>query len=189
MRPSKETLEEVPVLFSERSLWTMIHGIGLGGSALLALAAALFAVYLMRPLRGPVGPSEDRSGPVAALTSFIALMIWLTTIVGTYVIFPPYRATPPEGTSDLAQFPRSRLLAEPATAWLHAYAMETKEHLPFIAAILATAVAFVAWRYRRRFLEDRQLRRIATGFLAMCFLIVSYVSLLGVFINKVAPLE
>src|SRR5690606_27935986 len=28
------------LLFSERSLWTMIHGIGLGGAALLALAAA-----------------------------------------------------------------------------------------------------------------------------------------------------
>ena len=27
------------MLFSERSVWTMVHGIGLGGAALLGLAA------------------------------------------------------------------------------------------------------------------------------------------------------
>jgi hypothetical protein len=67
--------------------------------------------------------------------------------------------------------------------------METKEHLPFIAAILATAVAFVAVRYGGRFLADRRLRLAGTAFLTVAFLIVAYVSLLGVFINKVAPLE
>jgi hypothetical protein len=30
------------MLFSERSIWTMVHGIGLGGGALVGLAAALF---------------------------------------------------------------------------------------------------------------------------------------------------
>ena len=33
------------MLFSERSIWTMVHGIGLGGAALLGLAAALFHLY------------------------------------------------------------------------------------------------------------------------------------------------
>jgi hypothetical protein len=177
------------MLFSERSLWTMLHGIGLGGGALLALSAALFAMYLMRPAHGPVAPSEDRSGPVAALAAVVATMVWLTTFVGTYVVFPPYRASPPEGATDLAAYPRSMLLAEPTTAWLHTFAMETKEHLPFIAGMLATAVAFVAWRYRHRFLEERSIRRVGTTFLAICFGIVAYVSLLGVFVNKVAPLE
>jgi hypothetical protein len=67
--------------------------------------------------------------------------------------------------------------------------METKEHLPFIAAMLATAVAFVAWRYRERFLEDRALRRFGGALLTTCFVLVAYVSLLGVFVNKVAPVE
>ena len=38
------------MLFSERSIWTMVHGIGLGGAALLGLAAALFYVYAARPV-------------------------------------------------------------------------------------------------------------------------------------------
>jgi hypothetical protein len=177
------------VLFSERSLWTMTHGVGLGGAALMALAAVIFGMYLLSRQPLAAASAGDRSGPVAAITGFAALMIWLTTLLGTYVVFPLYRAAPPEGATDLAAYPRARLLADPATAWLHAFAMETKEHLPFIAAMLATAVAFVAWRYRERFLDERWLRALGVTFLATCFVIVAYVSLLGVFINKVAPVE
>jgi len=178
------------MLFSERSLWTMIHGIGLGGGALLALAAILFSLYLMRSHAGEVAPSAGQpAASIARLTAFAAVMLWLTTFVGTYIVFPPYRATPPEGTADLTAYPRSLLLADPSTAWLHAFAMETKEHLPFIAVMLATSVGFVAWRYRERLLGDRALRRMGAALLAICFAIVAYVSLLGVFVNKVAPLE
>ncbi|MEX2283431.1 MAG: hypothetical protein WEE89_13190 [Gemmatimonadota bacterium] len=35
-------------LFSDRSIWTMIHGVVLGGGALMALAAALFSLRAMR---------------------------------------------------------------------------------------------------------------------------------------------
>ena len=177
------------MLFSERSIWTMLHGIGFGGGALLALAAAIFAIYLMHPRAADDGELPDRSGQIAGLTSLTALLLWLTTLVGTYVVFPPYRATPPDGATDLAAYPRSLILGDPSTAWLHAFAMETKEHLPFIASMLVTAVAFVAWRYRGRFVADAGMRRAGTAMLTVTFAIVAYISLLGVFINKVAPLE
>jgi hypothetical protein len=179
------------MLFSERSLWTMVHGIGLGGGALLALAAVLFSLYLMRSHAGAAAPSAGTNPAtgIARLTVFSAVILWLTAFVGTYIVFPPYRATPPEGTADLSAYPRSLLLADPSTAWLHAFAMETKEHLPFIAVMLATSVAFAAWRYRERLLQDESLRRMGAVLLAICFAIVAYVSLLGVFVNKVAPLE
>jgi hypothetical protein len=176
------------MLFSGRSIWTMVHGIAFGGGALLALAAALFALYLLRPRAG-VSVDAGASGPMAALTASIAALLWLTTLVGTYVVFPPYRETPPEGTTDLSAYPRSLVLADPTTAWGHAFAMETKEHLPFIAAMLATAVAFVAWRHGQRLWDDGGVRRIGVALLVTCFGIVSYVSLLGVFVNKLAPLE
>src|SRR5687767_10263844 len=38
----------VTILFSDRSIWTMAHGIVLGGAALMGLAAALFALCAMR---------------------------------------------------------------------------------------------------------------------------------------------
>ena len=37
------------MLFSERSIWTMVHGVGLGGAALLGLAAASFYLYAVKP--------------------------------------------------------------------------------------------------------------------------------------------
>ena len=64
-----------------------------------------------------------------------------------------------------------------------------RKHVPWIAAMLATAVAFVGVRYRSTLLRDAQLRGMTTALLAICFLLVSFVALLGVFINKVAPLE
>lgn len=176
------------MLFTERSIWTMVHGIGLGGGALMGLAAALFFLYAARTAEQPVA-SPAGSRALAGVTVFTATMLWLTVLVGTYVVFPPYRATPPPGVTDLSQFPRALVLASPDTAWLHAFAMESKEHMPWIAAMLATAVAFVAVRYRSSVLNSASLRNMAFGLLAISFALVAFVSLLGVFVNKVAPLQ
>lgn len=176
------------MLFSERSIWTMVHGIGLGGAALLGLAAALFYLYAVRPVPAPFGNGTS-SRAFAILTVFTAATLWLAVIVGTYIVFPPYRATPPPGTTDLSEFPRAFVLANPSTAWLHAFAMEIKEHTPWIAAMLTTAVAFIAVRYRRTGLADPAMRRMAFVLLGVSFAVVSFVSLLGVFVNKVAPLD
>lgn len=175
------------MLFTGPSIWTMVHGVGLGGVALLGLAASLFYLYAAPP----APDASAASGPsraLARLTMFTAIALWLTVIVGTYVVFPPYRATPLQGTVDLSPFPRSLLQANAETAWLHAFAMESKEHLPWIAAMLATAVAFVCARYRSAVLTNGDLRGVAASMLAISFVLVSFVSLMGVFVNKVAPL-
>jgi hypothetical protein len=165
----------------------MVHGIGLGGAALLGLAAALFYLYATRP--ASTTDSEPGSRAFAFLTTATAGVLWLAVIVGTYIIFPPYRATPPPGTADLSQFPRALVLANADTAWLHAFAMEIKEHMPWIASMLTTAVAFMAVRYPRMTLRDPSLRKTTFSLLAISFAIVSLVSLLGMFVNKVAPLD
>ena len=176
------------MLFSERSIWTMVHGIGLGGGALVGLAAALFYLYATRS--APLATDADHgSRAFARLTVFTAVMLWLTVLVGTYIIFPPYRATPSPGITDLSDFPRSLVLATPATAWLHAFAMETKEHMPWIASMLTTAVAFIAVRDGGTALTNRSMRQMMFALLALSFTLVSFVALLGVFVNKVAPLD
>jgi hypothetical protein len=177
---------EMEMLFTQRSILTMVHGIGVGGAALMGLTAAMFYLYATRT---SVAASPRESRALAAITSFTAVMLWLTVLAGTYIIFPPYRATPPAGTIDLSQFPRSLLQASADTAWLHAFAMESKEHMPWIAAMLATAVAFVSTRYRSAVVADASLRNMAIALLAICFALVAFVSLMGVFVNKVAPLH
>jgi hypothetical protein len=177
------------LLFSERSIWTMIHGIVLGGGALMALAAALFSLRTMRAVPALDIAAERQARYLAWLLVLTAVLLWLTLVIGTYVTFPPYRATPPEGLTDLSAYPRALIRSSPGTAWLHSFAMETKEHVPWIAAMLATAVAAVCLRYRSQVLSDRRLNDMASGFVAICMLLVTYASILGVFVNKVAPLE
>lgn len=178
------------LLFSERSIWTMLHGIVLGGGALLGLSAALYT------LAAAGGTDRDthtahlvQGRRLSSLLTATTVLLWLTVLAGTYISFPDYRAAPPEGVTDLASYPRSLLMANDNTRWLHAFAMEIKEHMPWIAAMLTTAVAVVGVRDKRRLLVDSSLRRMATSLLAISFLLVAFVSLLGIFINKVAPLQ
>ena len=161
----------------------MIHGIVLSGTALMALAAALFSMHTSRS-----GATPEQSRTLTPLLVFIAAMLWLAVLVGTYIVFPIYRVAPPEGATDLSQFPRSFLLANPDTAWLNAFAMEIKEHVPWIASMLATSVAFVGISYRSQ-LNEAPLRKMAMTLLAISFVLTSVVGLLGIFINKVAPVH
>ena len=177
------------LLFSERSIWTMIHGIVLGGGALMGLAAALFSLRTMRAAPERDLAVERQARYLAWLLVLTAVLLWLTLVIGTYVTFPPYRATPPEGLTDLSAYPRALIRSNPGTAWLHSFAMETKEHVPWIAAMLATAVAAVCLRYRSQVLSDRRLNDMASVLVTVCMLLVTYASILGVFVNKVAPLE
>jgi hypothetical protein len=167
----------------------MVHGIVLGGAALMALSAALFSMLAARTTVRTGLVADDQPRALGALTTFIAVILWLTVLTGTYVVFPAYRATPPAGVTDLSAYPRALVLANPDTAWLHAFAMESKEHVPWIAAMLATAVAFVSVRYRSRVRSDGRMRKLAVTLLAICMALVIFIGLMGVFVNKVAPLE
>jgi len=177
-------------LFSDLSIWTMVHGMALGGGAMGALFGALLLVYVRSadPM-APSGRPEAAPALVGLFSGASAILLWITVLVGTYVVFPPYRAAPPEGATDLGAYPRSMLLADAETAWLHSFGMEIKEHVPWIAAMLATAVAFVAVRYGSHLARDPSVRRAVLGWLAISLALVSAVALLGVFVNKVAPVQ
>jgi hypothetical protein len=174
-------------LFTAQSIWTMLHGIVLGGGALLALAAALFYLSVM-----PDGGGAETHRPARALAALLMLTsaaLWAAVLLGTYVNFPPYRAAPPEGLSDLREYPRSLLLSNPSTAWLHAFAMEIKEHVPWSAAMISTAVAFAGRRRASALMQDPAVRRTAMVMLWICIGMVATAALLGTFVNKVAPLD
>jgi len=176
-------------LFTARSIWTMMHGMALGGGALMGLAVALFSLRAMRVSSASAVADPRPALYLAWLLVLTAALLWLSVLTGTYVVFPPYRATPPEGITDLAPYPKALIQANPGTAWLHSFAMESKEHVPWIAAIVTTAVAFVGVRERSKLLGDRRLNDMATALLLIAFALVSFLALLGVFINKIAPLE
>lgn len=178
------------LLFSNRSIWTMVHGIVFGGGALLGLSAAIFSLATMRAGdAATVAPTRSQANYLGWLISAIAILLWLAVLVGTYINFPAYRAAPPAGLTDLAHYPEALLKSQPNAKWLHSFGMELKEQVPWMAAMIATATAFVSVRYRSLLLSDSALRRTTVTLLIICFILVAGASLLGVFINKVAPLE
>lgn len=175
-------------LFSFPSLLTMAHGLFLAGGSMVAL---ILALYVLRTAAAPAGGPvrEAQATSLSRLTTSAAVLLWLTVLGGTYLVFPLYRAAPPEGVASLADYPRAFLMADEGTRWLHAFGMEIKEHMPWIAAMLATAAAFVTARYRATLLADGPLRRMVTVVLLTSFTLVAFSGLLGVFVNKVAPLD
>lgn len=119
-------------------------------------------------------------------TLAVASVAWLTVISGTWMVYDGYRATPPPGAGTTA-YPKADLLADPATAVWHTFAMEWKEHIGWLAPFLATAVAFVVLRHRQLLDESPALRRMVSNLFALAFFAAMVASVLGAMINKVAP--
>ena len=121
----------------------------------------------------------------------MAALAWLTVLTGTYAIYPWYRHRPPPGTTGtaLAAYPRSMLLADPRPADLHEFGMEWKEHVAWLAPILATAVAFVVARHRPAIAAHADLRRTLLVLYSLAFLAAAVAGLLGVLLKKAAPVR
>lgn len=84
---------------------------------------------------------------------------------------------------------RSQLLANPDTAAWHTFGMEWKEHVAWIAPMLATAVAFMVTYYGRRLVLEDRMRRLAMALFTSAFLAAAVAGVFGAFINKAAPIR
>jgi hypothetical protein len=158
----------------------------LGGLFLLAFAGGLASLYSLRPEWVTVEGLRERIRRLDAGVWIMAVVSWLTVITGTYIVYPWYRATPPEG-ADLQLFPRSFLKASSELSAWHTFGMEWKEHVAWFAPILATAVAYVVWRYGDQLAENDRLRKIAITIFVLAFATAGVAGLFGALITKVAP--
>jgi predicted membrane protein len=111
----------------------------------------------------------------------MAVVVWLTDIVGTFIVYPWYREKIPDS-------PRSLLLADPARAAWHTFGMEWKEHVAWLAPILATAVTAVVVRYGKELAKDEELRRAVLVLFGLAFAAAAVAGLFGAFLNKAAPI-
>lgn len=180
--------------FTERELWTIIHGLGLGTLFLLAFAGGLAGLYSLRERLLTAEGLRERSPRLLIGTSVMAIVAWLTVISGTFVVYPWYRATPPEGldqtvqSPDLLAYPRYWLLASEDTAEWHRFGMEWKEHVAWIAPMLATAVAFAVLYYGIQLVRRGDVRQGAIVFFTLAFVAAGVAGLFGAFITKAAPI-
>jgi len=121
-------------------------------------------------------------------TVAMAIVSWLTVITGTYIVYPWYRAKPPQEVSNLLEYPRSYLLSVPDLVIFHTFGMEWKEHVAWFSPILATVVAYVIWHFSDQIAENLKLRNAIAVFFIISFSAAAIAGLFGAFISKAAPI-
>ncbi len=174
-----------------REFWTLVHGMGLGSLFLLSFAGGLAGLYSLRPEWVTVTGVHERLQRLNIGTWLMAVVAWLTVITGTFIIYPWYRAKPPEGVTDLEalkEFPRYYLLAVEHLAEWHHFGMEWKEHIAWFSPVLATAVAFVVWRYRDQLVALPKVRNALILLFILAFAVAGIAGLFGALITKAAPI-
>ena len=166
---------------SSREFWALVHGVVLGGTYLLAFSGGLSGFYSLRS--GLLTEAAITRGVrrLKVGTVAMAVLTWLTVIVGTWLVYPWYRAKTPSS-------PRSHLLASPSTKDWHEFAMEWKEHVGWLSPMLATAAAFIVVYYGADLTRSPLVRRIATGLFVGAFASAVVAGLLGALITKKAPI-
>jgi hypothetical protein len=158
-----------------------------GAVFLLAFAGGLAGLYSLRPAYVTVAGLKERVWRLKWGTGIMALIAWLTVISGTYLVYPWYRATPPEGVTDLSAYPRSFLKADPSISGWHTFGMEWKEHVAWFAPILATAVFYIVLKYGPQLSQNDRLRKMVLFLFILAFATAAIAGLFGALITKAAP--
>jgi hypothetical protein len=175
---------------STRDLLTVLHGMGFGALFMLAFSGALAELYRLSAPGAPTTAMSAREHRL--LVVYLAAMVilaWLTVFSGAYVIYPWYRAVPPAGLTDLADFPRRLLLSSGKTSEWHNVGMEWKEHVAWLAPIAITMVAYVTMKYGRAIVQHRNMRIAVLIFAVAAFVATGIAGAFGAFLNKYAPVR
>lgn len=170
-----------------REVWTAAHGMIFGAIFLLAFAGGLAGLYSLRPQFLTPEGIRERLPRLKLGTGAMAVVAWLTVVTGTYFVYPWYRASPPDGVTDLTAYPRSFLKADPSLAGWHTFAMEWKEHVAWFAPIIATAVFFIVWKYGPQLAQNDRLRKMAIVLFIIAFAAAAIAGVFGALITKAAP--
>ena len=174
---------------SFRELVTALHGLVFGFTFLLGFSGALYAVYSMKAEWLTAEGIAKTVNNIKIYLWGLAISVWAAVVTGAYVVYPWYRAVPPEGTTDLSTFPKFLLLANESTAQWHELGMEWKEHVAFLAPIAATVVAYVVSYYGPSLANKIGERRAVMIFFIFAFATAAAAGIFGAFITKYAPVK
>ncbi|MEX1046528.1 MAG: hypothetical protein WD757_00245 [Actinomycetota bacterium] len=175
--------------FTTRELWTIVHGMGLGAAFLLAFAGGLAGLWSLRPGLITEAGIVERTKRLKIGTWAMALAAWLTVITGTFIVYPWYRADTGACEEELTAGCGARfaLLADEAKAQWHEFGMEWKEHIAWIAPMLATAVAVAVSYYGVKLVREQGVKKALIVAFSAAFVIAAIAGALGAFITKSAP--
>lgn len=95
-------------LFTEHEFWAVIHGLVLGTLFLLAFGGGLAGLWSLSERYLTTEGVAERTPRLLWGTTIMAIVAWLTVITGTFIVYPWYRAKPPEG-ADLTKIGRAHV--------------------------------------------------------------------------------
>jgi lipopolysaccharide export LptBFGC system permease protein LptF len=156
---------------------------------MLAFSGALAELYRMSAPGTPVQPSAREQSLLKLYLAAMVILAWAAVLSGAYLIYPWYRAVPPTGTIDLAEYPKYLLTSSPQTSGWHSLGMEWKEHVSWLAPIAMTMVAYVFVKYGPAINKHRQMRTAVLTFVVVAFVATGVAGAFGAFLNKYAPVR
>jgi uncharacterized membrane protein len=162
---------------------------GFGALFMLAFSGAIAELYRMSAVTTPAQPTDRGQTLLAVYLIGMAVLAWLAVFSGAYIVYPWYRAVPPAGITDLAEYPRRLLLSSGKTSEWHNVGMEWKEHVSWLAPIAITMVAYVTLKYRHAITHPRRIRTSVLGFAVAAFVATAIAGAFGAFLNKYAPVR
>jgi hypothetical protein len=162
---------------------------GFGALFMLAFSGALAELYRMTAPAAPVRASDRERILLNFYLIAMVVLAWFTVFSGAYIVYPWYRAVPPEGATDLAEYPRRLLLSSGATSEWHNIGMEWKEHVAWLAPIAMTMVAYVTMKYGRTVARPRHMRTAVLVFAVAAFVATGVAGAFGAFLSKYAPVQ
>ena len=165
-------------LLTVRQLFFMAHSI-LGMLIVNAFALGVGTLWTSADSRLTLAVRKLSTGSMAALA-------WTAAIIGTWLVYPGYRADAPLG-ANLDLYPRQYLQRTPSLRFWDGFAMDWTMHIAWMTPFLATAVAFVALRYGRRIRADFQVRKMLTNLLVIAVAAGAIAAVLGALVNIAAP--
>jgi len=174
---------------STNEFWTVLHGMGFGALFMLAFSGALAELYRISTPGAPSTMSSREQTLLQVYLLAMVVMAWLCVFSGAYLIYPWYRAVPPAGVTDLADYPRRLLLSSGKTSEWHNVGMEWKEHVAWLAPIAITMVAYVTIKYGRAIFQHRNMRIAVLSFAVAAFVATGIAGGFGAFLNKYAPVR
>jgi hypothetical protein len=170
---------------SFRELWTVLHGMVFGAVYLIAFGGGLAGLYSLTPVLVTQAGISERMGRLKIGLWTMTAMAWITVISGTWIVYIWYRASPAVG-ADLSHFPRSFLLAHENTKEWHEFGMEWKEHVAWMAPIMATSIAYTVHYYGAKLATHPKIRKAVIAMLVLSLIAGGVAGVFGAFINKVA---
>ncbi len=152
---------------SKYDLVTLLHGLAFGGFFLMAVYALGYQMF-----------SDEKLNVNKNYLFLIIGIGWIILLLGTYVIYPWYKANP-----------EKLLLANPNQAKWQTFGMEWKEHVAWISVILISATCHILAHFKKQAFEDSRIRLALRTFLVVAFLSASVAGIFGALIAKFAPIH